>query len=50
MVALKIGRKGDVDRYMLFAIVLLVLLVIALVLLYSGAYGFIENTFMEQLK
>ena len=46
----KAGRKGDVTRYMLWAIVLLVLLIIALALFYTGAYSLIESIFLDQLK
>jgi len=50
MHALRIGSKADVDRYMMWALVLLILLVIALVILYTGAYTLIENLLLKQLK
>jgi hypothetical protein len=42
--------KGDVSRYLLWTIVLLIMLVIALVLLYEGAFGMVQNMFLNQLK
>lgn len=37
------NRKGDVERYILWTIVLLILLIVVLALYYSAAYGLIEK-------
>lgn len=50
MILFGMGNKGDVERYILWTVVLLLLLVIALVLLYTGAYNVIENLLINQLK
>jgi len=34
---MKIGNKGDVDRYMYYAIILLILLIVVIALFFGGA-------------
>ena len=50
MRARRIGGKADVDRYMMWGLVLLILLLVALVLLYTGAYTLVDRLLLQQLK
>jgi len=45
----KIGKKGDVERYILYSIVLLILLIIIVVLFFSGADTLIKNLFIKEV-
>lgn len=47
-VKISIGKKGDVERYLLWTIVLLVLLVVIIALVYGGAWDLIENLFIKK--
>jgi hypothetical protein len=47
-VKINIGKKGDVERYLLWTIVLLVLLVVIIALVYGGAWNLIENLFIKK--
>jgi len=42
------GKKGDVERYLLWTIVLLILLVVIIALVYGGAWNLIENLFIKK--
>jgi hypothetical protein len=41
------GRKGDVDRYILWTIVLLILLILIVALFYSGAYTLLQKLLIK---
>jgi len=45
-----LGRKGDVERYMLWTIVLLIILIVIIALFYGGAWKLIENLFIKQIS
>jgi len=49
-IPLNAWTKGDVERYLLWTIVLLVMVVIVLVLLYEGAFSMVQNMLLNQLK
>jgi len=42
-----IGRKGDVDRYLLMTIIVLILLIFIVALFYGGAYSMVQNLFIK---
>lgn len=44
----KIGEKGDVDRYALYSIILMILLFLILTLFFSGAFSLIKNLFFKE--
>lgn len=44
----KIGKKGDVDRYILYSIILMILLFLVLALFFSGAFTLIKNLFFKE--
>jgi hypothetical protein len=43
-----IGRKGDVDRYILYTVILLILLILIIALFFGGAYDMIKNLFFKE--
>jgi len=45
----KLGVKGDVDRYILWLIVLLILLIVIVALFYAGAYQIVQAVFIKNL-
>ncbi|MCX6820877.1 MAG: hypothetical protein NT016_02925 [Candidatus Aenigmarchaeota archaeon] len=49
-IPLNAWTKGDVERYLLWGVVLLIMLVITLVLLYAGAFGMVQSLLLNQLK
>ncbi|MFH1623328.1 MAG: hypothetical protein ABIA12_02310 [Candidatus Aenigmatarchaeota archaeon] len=42
-----LGRKGDVDRYLLMTIVILIMIIFIVALFYGGAYSMIQNLFIK---
>jgi len=42
-----LGKKGDVDRYLLMSIVILILLIFIVALFYGGAYTLVQNLFIK---
>ncbi len=44
-----VGKKGDVDRYILYAIVLLILIVVIIALFFGGARKLIEALFIKEV-
>jgi hypothetical protein len=44
---MKIGKKGDVDRYIVYTIVILILMALILILFFSGAYQMLKNLFFK---
>jgi len=43
-----IGKKGDVNRQMLWMIILLILLLVIVALVYGGAWDMIHNIFINE--
>jgi hypothetical protein len=43
------GRKGDTDRFMLWLMILLIMLILIVALFYSGAYNIIKGVFLTEL-
>jgi len=44
----KIGKKGDVERYILYTIILLILLIIIVALFLGGADTLIKSLFIKE--
>lgn len=44
-----VGKKGDVDRYILYAIILLILIVVIIALFFGGARKLIEALFIKEV-
>ena len=44
-----IGKKGDVNRYILYAIILLILIVVIIALFFGGAQKLIEALFIKEV-
>jgi len=42
-----LGRKADVDRYLLMTIVILIVIIFIVALFYGGAYSMIQNLFVK---
>jgi hypothetical protein len=43
-----IGRKGDVDRYLVMTLITLIMLIIIVALFYGGAYSMVQNLFIKE--
>ena len=43
-----IGKKGDVNRYILYMIILLILLFLIITLFYGGAFAMFKNLFFKE--
>lgn len=43
-----IGKKGDVERYIIYMVILLILLFLIIVLFFSGAYLLLKNLFFKE--
>ena len=44
----RLGKKGDVDRYVIYSIILMILLFLVLALFFSGAFTLIKNLFFKE--
>lgn len=44
-----IGNKGDVDRYVLYSVIILILIVLIIALFFAGVDTMIENLFIKEV-
>jgi preprotein translocase subunit SecE len=46
---MRIGKKGDVNRYILYAVIILILIVLIIVIFFGGMDILIENLFIKEV-
>ena len=44
-----LGKKGDVNRYILYLVILMILLILILVLFFGGAHTLLKNLFFKEV-